>query len=102
MDAGQRCYVKVHKKGKDVVVAACDMQLLGKTLKKGLVKFFVKPSFYGGELIPLNKLAEYIEMGTIVNLVGNDVVKEASKRWPILMKGAIEIGGVLHVQWIKR
>ncbi|HFC49365.1 MAG TPA: DUF424 family protein [Thermofilum sp.] len=102
MTIQQRCYVKMHKRGKDTVIAACDEHLLGKTLRKGLIKFVIKPSFYGGKLIPLNELVEYVEKGTIINLVGNAVVKEASKRWPILIDGAVEIDGVLHVQWIRR
>ena len=96
------CYVKVHFSGKDVVVAACDRELIGKTIEGKGIRLVVKEEFYKGELIPLGELNDYIARGTIINLLGNKVVREAAKKAPILLDTAIEIGGVLHVQWVRR
>jgi len=96
------CYVKVHVRGKDVVVAACDENLVGTVIEEGDLRLEVKEEFYKGERIPLSMLGEYLRRGTIINLLGNDVVSEAAKYNPILMIAAIRIGGVLHVQWIRK
>ena len=96
------CYVKVHIRGEDVVVAACDEELVGKVLEGHGLRVEVSEKFYKGERIPLSALRHYLRRGTIINLLGNDVVREAAKESPVLLLAAVEIGGVLHVQWIRR
>lgn len=95
------CYVKVHERGKEVLVAICDEELLGKTITVGDIVIEVKPEFYRGERVEVSRIHEYIERGTVINLIGNNVVKEAAKRNKILMDAAVEFNGILHVQIVK-
>ena len=92
------CYVKIHQRGNEVIVAACDEELLGRTIYHGDLKIQISESFYKGKKIPLEYIVDYIKRGTIINLIGNNVVDEVSKSIPIISDAAIEIGGIKHVQ----
>jgi hypothetical protein len=70
-------YVNIIKQGGHVLVAACDAELLGKTLKYGKITFEVRKEFYGGSLVYLEEAFEMIRGGTIINLVGEMVVEGA-------------------------
>jgi len=97
------CYVKVHRVGRDTVVALCDAELLGRELLVGNgLKIHISREFYSGELIPLSSLWEYVEKATIVNAFGNAVVEELAKRIAAVRHAAVNLGGVLHVQLLLR
>jgi hypothetical protein len=92
------CYVKVHRVGKEVVVALCDAELLDKEIFINGLKIRISREFYSGELIPLSSLWEYVENATVVNAFGNAVVEELAKRIAAVRHAAVNLGGVLHVQ----
>lgn len=92
------CYVKVHKHGKDTVVALCDEHLLGKELEGGGFKLRISYEFYGGSRIPIEQLWEYVDKATVVNAFGEGVVSELAKRIPVVKFAAVTIDGVPHVQ----
>ncbi len=52
--------VKVVKRGKDTLVAACDCELLGKDLKFGEIKFPVRKDFYEGEVLSIDDVLKTI------------------------------------------
>ncbi|HDD33959.1 MAG: DUF424 domain-containing protein [Thermoprotei archaeon] len=96
------CYIKVHRRGKDVLVAVCDEELLGSEIRAGSLRIRIREEFYGGRRIPLSQLREYLRGATIVNAIGNDVVRELAKWVDVVMDAAVELGGVLHVQLLLR
>lgn len=96
-----RAYVKVHRSGGETIVAICDEELLGKELVEGELKIRIGEEFYGGELVEIEKVVEYIRGASMVNVFGNNSVNELSKVYPKLIEAAIEVGGVLHVQIFK-
>jgi len=95
------CYVKVHRKEKEILVAICDEEILGRVIEAGDLRIEVKPEFYKGERIEVDRIHEYIERGTVINLIGNKVVKEAAKKIKVIADAAIEFNGILHVQIVK-
>ncbi len=100
MVGAKRVYVKVHKVGKDVIVAVCDEDLLGRVLEEKGVKFEIKEEFYRGELVDVERALELIGTGTIVNLVGETIVSALAERNEVIRLAAVEIAGVPHVQLI--
>ena len=93
------CYVKVHRVGKDVVVALCDAELLGRELQVGNgLKIRIRREFYSGNLIPVSSIWEYVDKATVVNAFGNAVVEELARRITAVRLAAVNLGGVLHVQ----
>lgn len=71
--------VKVVKQGKDTLVAACDAELLGKTLKFGKIDFPVRREFYEGQILTPEETMQEIRNGTTVNLLGEKIVGQALK-----------------------
>jgi hypothetical protein len=86
------------KQGRHTIIAACDAELLDKTLIFGKIKFDVRKDFYGGSRVFLDEAMEIIKMGTIINLVGEQIVTGAVKHGLVHPNAIIDIAGVPHVQ----
>ncbi len=84
-----------------MIVAICDEELLGRVLEEGELRLEVSRDFYGGKRVPISLIHQFISEGTVINLIGNKVVREASKRNKLILDVAIKVGGVLHVQIYK-
>jgi len=63
------------------VTAACDVELLGKTLKDRTrgIKLVVNRSFYQGELVTVEEGVEAIRVAENVNLVGSRIISAILK-----------------------
>lgn len=90
--------LRVHKRGKHIVVAACDEDILGKTFKCGELKIHVSEKFYGDELCEEKELIAALRSCTSANLVGKKTVDVAIKAGFIKQDGVIMIGIVPHAQ----
>jgi len=94
-------YVKIRRWGGQVLLAACDAEVLGKTFRDSDMVFEVKEEFYKGFKTNIDEAINLIEKSTIVNLVGSKIVKKAIERGFVHPEAVIEICGVLHAQIIK-
>lgn len=93
--------VRIHKKGGDILVAACDGELLGNVLREGELKLEVSPSFYEGEDASEELLLNRLNNSTMANLVGERTVGLAVKHKFIDEDCILYIGGVPHAQLVK-
>lgn len=93
-----KVYLSEKYVGRELLVAACDEDLIGKTFREGNLKLEVKESFYGGRLVPIEDALKAIERATIVNLVGNTIISKAIEAGLIHPDGVIKIQGVAHAQ----
>ncbi|MDK2384853.1 MAG: DUF424 family protein [Candidatus Korarchaeota archaeon] len=91
-------YVKVHRVGGDVMLAACDEELRGKRFEEGTLRIEVSKTFYGGFRAELDELVEYMRQATIMNLVGKRVVSAAVEAGYVHPEAVIKIAGVPHAQ----
>jgi hypothetical protein len=87
--------------GQNVVLAVCDCDLLGKTLREGKIVFHVKEDFYKGRKTSLDEAVGLISNSTIVNLVGKHCVENAIAKGYVHPEAIIKIEGVPHAQIIK-
>lgn len=90
--------VKVHKSGREVLVAACDHDILGKTFSSEKLKLHVSREFYEGQICEEEVLVERLQMATIANLVGERTVAAAIRCGFIDPECVLLIGGVPHAQ----
>ena len=95
------CYLKIHRHGEEIVLALCDEELLGKTIKEGNLRFNISEKFYKGEKVTLKEAARYIEIATIINAVGENVIKMLVYHNEDILDAIIWLGKVPHVQLIK-
>ncbi|ANF22920.1 DUF424 domain-containing protein [Thermococcus piezophilus] len=94
-------YIKVYRVQGEVLLAACDKELLGKTFREGKLKLEVKERFYKGELVELDTLEELLEEATIANLVGERCVEKAIELGYVDENRVLRIEGVPHAQMAK-
>jgi hypothetical protein len=94
-------FCKVHGQGKEQVLAACDSELLGKTLEQGKIFFEVKESFYKGREVEEAELRKKLREFENINLVGNKAVGIALEEKLVLEENVLGIAGVKHVQIFK-
>ncbi len=92
---------KEYKEGRfDVLVAACDLDLLGKTFydaEKGL-KLEVSKDFYSGSEITAEEFGKKLRKVSIANLVGAETIGKAIEIGLVAESSVLKIGGVPHVQ----
>jgi hypothetical protein len=92
---------KTHDNGKDIVVAICDKDLMGKTIEGDTSQVTISDSFYGNEEISEEKAIEMIKGCTIANLMGDSIVTLAQDQGFITKENVISINGVRHAQFVK-
>ena len=87
--------------GERILLAMCDANMLGKTLKQGKIVFRIQEKFYKGSLVSLEEAVDLIQQSTIVNMVGQTIVKKAVEKGLVHPDAIIEIEGVPHAQIVK-
>ena len=94
-------YVNLKKVGRNVLLAICDCEVLGKTLRDGKIVFHVKDDFYNGGKVSVEEAVGMIKNATIVNMVGKNCVKKAIENGYVHPEAVLNIEGVLHAQIVK-
>jgi len=94
-------YVNLKKVGRNVLLAVCDCELLGKTLREGKIVFRVKEEFYNGRKAQVDEAMAMISNSTIVNLVGKNCVEKAIANGYVHPDAVLNIEGVPHAQIMK-
>ncbi|MEW5937157.1 MAG: DUF424 family protein [Candidatus Thermoplasmatota archaeon] len=87
--------IKVHRAEGEVVVAACDAELIGREFQEGRMRLKVTELFYGDDEYPETALDAFLSTCTTANLCGERAVKHAVSR------GYIEDDHVLSIQGVK-
>ncbi len=93
-------YYKIYRRGRDVILAVCDADIIGKKFEEGEKVLHAKPEFYEGERIG-EEVLELFEEATIINLLGRKIVTLAVEKGWVEGNGVLEVKGVLHAQIIK-
>ncbi len=94
-------YVNLKKIGRNVMLAICDCELLGKTLRQGKIVFHVKDEFYNGGKLAIDEAVRMIENSTIVNMVGKNCVERAIEKGYVHPEAVLQIEGIPHAQIVK-
>ncbi|MDI6916813.1 MAG: DUF424 family protein [Thermoplasmatales archaeon] len=87
-------------KGEDVLVAACDSELLGKKFSEGELCLEVS-SFYDGKKVSEKTFLEHMANATSANLVGEKTVDAATKAGFISKENVIMIQGVPYAVMVR-
>jgi len=112
-------FMRVHRQGKEVIVALCDAELIGKVLKGGEAVLDLKKygDFYKGEKVKVGgagkagkkgeagaderKVAKALGEATSINAVGKKAVGLVSRELEVEPESVKSVGGVPHVQVYK-
>ena len=93
--------MNVKKSGRNVLLAICDAEILGRTLRHGKIVFCVKEEFYKGARVNVEEAVSMIENSNIVNMVGRNVVKKAIQKGYVHPEAVLNIEGIPHAQIVK-
>jgi hypothetical protein len=93
--------VKRHASGGNILVAACDMDLLGRKFEEGELRLDVKKDFYDGEKVDEATFLELAAIANIMNLVGKKVVGLAISSGIVDAGCVINIEGIPHAQVLR-
>jgi len=93
--------MNLKKIGNNVLLAMCDAEIIGKTLRKGKMVFHVKEEFYKGTKVRIEEAVDLIANSTIVNMIGNNVVQKAIEQGHVHPEAVLTIDGVPHAQIVK-
>jgi hypothetical protein len=94
-------YINLKKIGQNVLLAICDCELLGKTLREGKIVFQIKDEFYKGKKVTIEEAIGMINNSTIVNMVGKVCVEKAVAEGYVHPEAVLKIEGVPHAQIVK-
>jgi hypothetical protein len=94
-------YLNIKKIGQNVLLAVCDCDLLGRTLREGKIVFKIKDEFYNGRKATVEEALEMIDNSTIVNLVGKCCVEKAIAKGYVHPEAVLKIEGIPHAQIMK-
>jgi hypothetical protein len=93
--------MNLRKIDNNVLLAICDAEILGKTLREDKIVFNVKEEFYKGPRVTVDEAIAMIANSTIVNMVGKNIVKKAIESGYVHPEAVLKIGGVPHAQIVK-
>lgn len=93
--------MKIYKVRNEILVAACDCNLVGKCFTEGELQLVVSESFYGDEEVELETFIAQLKIATIANLVGEEVITKALEAGFVDKNGIIKVKGVPHAQIVK-
>lgn len=87
--------------GEQTVIAACDVKYLGKIFREKELILDVNREFYSGELYTVEEAIKLLRTGTILNLVGEQIINAAIKEGLVHKDAIIRISGVPHAQVVR-
>ena len=93
--------IKIHNHANEVILAACDEALLGKTFEEGELQLEVHEAFYDDLRVDEEDLVSQLNNFTIANLVGENTIKCAIDAGLVNEDNIIRIQGIPHVQIYK-
>lgn len=94
-------YVRLHRSRDDIILAACDEEVIGKTFRGDGMKITVSEDFYNGELIPEEAFIERMRSVTIMNLVGERTIALAIENGHVDGSNVLRIGETKHAQVVR-
>lgn len=93
--------VKVYVRDTEVLLAACDEELIGTTLRSGDIRLTVSRSFYHSNIVSEEEFEDMMCEATSMNLVGNRTVGLAKKVGRVAPDAVMVIGDVEHAQAVR-
>jgi len=93
--------LRVYRKDREILVAVCDPDILGKTFEEGDLVIEVKENFYGNNRVGKEKVINALRYATIANITGINSVNCAIEAGIIDRERVLWIAGIPHAQMVR-
>lgn len=91
-------YLKIHQCRDNVIVAVCDEELLGRTLRDGDIVVTITEEFYKGDIVSQSEAMDAVKRSSNVNIFGEKAVSCAVECGAVNLDNVKIIDGVAHAQ----
>jgi hypothetical protein len=98
--AATTMYLKSYSVNKEVLVAVCDSELMGRTFQEGELHLAVNEDFFKGRPADKHEVKKALEEATIANLVGEQAVACGIDSGIVDEHCVITIDGIPHAQMV--
>ena len=89
---------RLYRTERDVLVAAADEELIGRTLPFGKAEVAISAGFYGNETVSESDLTDMLRSCTVANLMGTRTVGLARRLGLVMDGNVLDLAGVPHAQ----
>ena len=93
-------YLKSYSVNKEILVAVCDSELIGRTFREGEIHLSVNEDFFRGHPADEDEVKKALEDATIANLVGEQSVACGIDSGIVDEHCVITIDGIPHAQMV--
>ena len=87
-------FIKVHQKGNEVTIGACDVECIGLSLHEGKFQFQVTEAFFHGDRKPISQIIPILQKSTNFTAVGEHLISKLVELHIIHPGGILEIEGI--------
>lgn len=96
-------YLNTFKAESQFIVSVCDEDLLGKCFREGqkILDLNTHSKFYKGTKMDIDEVKSTIKDASVLNLVGENIIKEAIKNSWCEKENILYIAGIPHIQIYK-
>jgi hypothetical protein len=98
---GKEMCLKVYRQGREVLIAVCDCEILGKRFKEGKLQLEVSSDFYGRKLATPAEVEEALAEATVANFAGCRAVEHAMRLGYVEKENVLCIEGVFCAQMVR-
>jgi hypothetical protein len=98
---GTGMYLRVYRQGREVLIAVCDCEILGKRFKEGELQLEVSSAFYGQELATPSEVEEALAKATVANFAGCRAVEHAIRLGYVERENVLCIEGIFCAQMVR-
>ena len=94
-------YMKKYETERQLIVAVCDKDIIGKKFQEGELTLKLEPSFYKGQDASESEIKEALLCATIANIAGEKAIACAVECGCVEPDTVIFIEGIPHAQMIR-
>jgi|Deesub1362A_J573_1020465.scaffolds.fasta_scaffold00728_3 hypothetical protein len=90
--------MKVYRVEREILVAVCDSELIGREFEEGELRIEITENFYGSEEVGEDEVKKALNMATIANISGERAVKLAISMGIVDGNNVLKIKECWHAQ----
>ncbi|VVB67771.1 Uncharacterised protein [uncultured archaeon] len=94
-------YLKTYRHGAEVLIAVCDIDILGKKFAEGHLQIEGSSDFFGRELASESQVESALCGATMANLVGCRAVEHAIRLGLVERENVLSIEGIPCAQMVR-
>ncbi|MBY8980822.1 MAG: DUF424 family protein [Candidatus Lokiarchaeota archaeon] len=89
-----KVYLKIHRHNDMETIACCDEALLNKILTEGNLRLEIGSTFFGGDLLAIDKAIEILSEASYFNIVGENITNMAIAQKLLPKEGIRKINNI--------